>query len=409
MKLTREEPRQIMALEALNKIRDIIAASVRYGAPPDYGAMSTSSGYLLFLLNYAKVFNDESMEEKAYELLDHLLSRKKVYREEIPGTISFCSGVLGTAWVLLHARNRDFIDFDDDILDDLDPVAMNFIEHTMKKGNYDFLHGAGGGIYYLMQKRKTPATLQLLKKAVQLLLDQSIIRDGCQYWESYDVLEERKDANVINLGLSHGMPSIIAILSKLYVWDPEFYFLGDVIRRVVAAVRFGRNDENAGSIYPYAKNIQLAASDTSRIAWCYGDMGIAVSLWQAGEAMDEDDFRQEAVFLLEQISARSTEDTSVNDGALCHGTAGSSHILRTYAAICGSREMSKAADFWLEKTLEYLHPVEGLLTARAKWDAQKGYVNCFSLLEGLSGIGLALLSAYSPERLHWDETLIISL
>jgi lantibiotic biosynthesis protein len=64
-----------------------------------------------------------------------------------------------------------------------------------------------------------------------------------------------------------------------------------------------------------------------------------------------------------------------------------------------------ASNYWYDQTLKMGSRNDGL--AGYKFLSQQGWANEYNLLEGVSGIGLSLLSFLDPS-FSWDECLLIS-
>ena len=72
-------------------------------------------------------------------------------------------------------------------------------------------------------------------------------------------------------------------------------------------------------------------------------------------------------------------------------------------------EFNDAANYWIEKTLKFAKFKDGFAGYKAWYPESKGGSKpVISLLEGISGIGLALLSNITEEESVWDECLLLS-
>ena len=103
---------------------------------------------------------------------------------------------------------------------------------------------------------------------------------------------------------------------------------------------------------------------------------------------------------------RDLQDNFVQDAGLCHGTAGIGHIFYRMWWNTRMPEFKAAADYWFEQTLKMARFPDGLAGFKA-WHSEKygGWVKDYGLLEGVSGIGLALLTYYYEIEPAWDECL----
>jgi lantibiotic modifying enzyme len=147
----------------------------------------------------------------------------------------------------------------------------------------------------------------------------------------------------------------------------------------------------------------------SRLAWCYGDLGIAMSLWQAGIALQNEAWKNKAleILLFAAEKRRDLQQNWVKDAGLCHGTAGIAHIFYRMWWNTHIPEFKNAANYWMNETLKMATFTDGLAGFKT-WHGKEGWVNSCGLLEGISGIGLALLTYYYEIEPTWDECLLLS-
>jgi hypothetical protein len=114
------------------------------------------------------------------------------------------------------------------------------------------------------------------------------------------------------------------------------------------------------------------------------------------------------VRILRRAAVRvNTKANRVYDACLCHGTAGLALLFSKMAWLTGHDELLDAAGHWMRATLDhglndkapggYLYLTTG-----------NRYESNYSLLEGLSGTGLAILSLLEPESfLGWEKGLLL--
>jgi len=214
----------------------------------------------------------------------------------------------------------------------------------------------------------------------------------------------------INLGLAHGMPGVVAILARYLTAGIEVERARTLLEGAVAYLRSAA-DPRFGNRYPAWLSTQRDHQESmSRVAWCYGDLGVAVALLSAATAAGRDDWRAEALALAHGMAARSFESSRVVDTGLCHGAAGVAHLFNRLSQATGDAELARAADTWFARTLAMRRaepiagfprglPVDGVMT----WDPGA------DLLTGACGVALALHAAISPVEPGWDQLLLADL
>ena len=143
------------------------------------------------------------------------------------------------------------------------------------------------------------------------------------------------------------------------------------------------------------------------MAWCYGDLGVGIALWQAGKALKKEKWKKTGLEVLLQSTSRQTfHETSVIDTGICHGCSGIAMIYRRMFLETHRDEFKQAIPYWINQTLNYSHFEDGLVGYKT-WEKNK-WIRDYSLLTGVSGIGLVLLSYLEDDQQDWDEIFLIS-
>jgi len=149
---------------------------------------------------------------------------------------------------------------------------------------------------------------------------------------------------------------------------------------------------------------------STRVAWCYGDLGVSVALLAAATAAERSDWRDDALALAHGMADRSFETSQVNDTGLCHGAAGVAHLFNRLAQATGDTALAAAADRWFDRTLAMRRddgiagfPRAAPSDGTVKWEPDA------DLLNGAAGVALALHAAISPIEPAWDQVLLADL
>ncbi len=171
-----------------------------------------------------------------------------------------------------------------------------------------------------------------------------------------------------------------------------------LLRRLTELVRAARAPREP-SLYP----TKADGTEPSRLGWCYGDLGIASALWQAGSRLGDPAVLDEARELLAHTLAyRDADNGKIADASLCHGSMGVSHMFRRAALATGDRAWLAGADRWLDHTLSLAARPHGLAFHLLDRD-----IACDDLLQGTAGVGLALIASLGIEP-AWDRCLLLS-
>lgn len=365
------------------------------------GAFGEKSGCLLFMAYYSKYFKKNAMPLKTENYLDSLASDlcEGIY------TPSYCHGVSGTLFLLNHLNKYKFINID------TEEVEYYYIQYLKKNltilledGNYDFLHGALGIIYYFLSSPLIKKEKDFFKNFLNKLLKSSINKNHNEiYWE------DKFNGVISNISLSHGICSIILILSYIYKLNLCSIELKNSINKAINYILSQKYAINSIACYP---NINKITDFTKpRLAWCYGDLGIGITLWQVAEILDRQDLLKESVYIFKCAEKRlNLVENRVYDACFCHGSAGISYLFRWMYCNCRKKSFWDTSDYWLSKTIEF-SSTNGDTTEFKSYSNGKFDTADMSLLDGITGIGMVLMSSLigKGNLPPWDSLFLLNL
>ena len=362
-------------------------------------------GALLFIYHY---YLYSKNKELIFIIQNKLL---KLIESEIDSNFSFCSGLAGFSWLINYLKKGGLIDGSiNSFLKETDSYLNISMKHFIKDGNYDYLHGAGGIAWYFLYRIPNNNSTKNLKEFIDELYFLHKKDDGNGIkWES--ILDIKSGKKGYNISLSHGMASIIVILSKLYQKKIETEKTFKLLQGAVNYLLQQKLCSNKYiSIYPNFAIESIKKLHSSRLAWCYGDLGIGISLWHAFQATNNILWKNEALeTLLHSAKRKDLNENMLKDAGLCHGTSGIAHIFNRMYYNTKILEFKKAGDYWVSQTLKMAKFDDGYAGFKA-WRTKEsgGSQPQIGILEGISGIGLSLLSSIYKNRLEWDECLLLS-
>lgn len=328
---------------------------------------------------------------------------------------SHCSGISGIAWCIKHLIDNGFVEEGmDDIFSELDEHLFSFMKEALSSGHYDFLHEGLGVILYFLSKLPDSSAQSYLEEAVTGLEKQAVVNQFGTCWKDNFTQKGKTlgHAHVYNLGLAHGVPSVISVLTLLYQKNISISRTLPLIKDAIKWMMSTRNEpgDNCLSLYPtiVSTNNKAIGNKQSRLGWCYGDLGIAVTLWNAGTRLQNEDYKREARKIFDHTQTwRDKENGSIRDACLCHGAMGISHMFRRVYLETGDAAYATTAERWLQEALAMATWKDG--PAGFKNLVEQGYQNSYNLLEGIAGIGLGLIAALDKETdPAWDRCLLLS-
>ena len=368
-----------------------------------YGLYSGEFGVLLFLFYYSRYSKNKNHYLKTENYAESLFNR--FFNETTLHT--FCGGISGVLYLFEFLRENDFIDIDVSASQSLlDHYLISRMRLDIRQEYYDFMHGAlGVGLYFL----KKGSNHESIKSLIDFLYQIAEKDADNQIFKWKSIINPEKNSIGYNLSLSHGIASIIIFLSRAVDSGIKDEI---VMEMLTGAVNYElsqqRNFSQFGFHFPnYIISDSQDTVSKSRLAWCYGDLGIGIALWQAGKVIDNANWKEKGLeVLLQSVQRQKSEYSSVIDAGICHGSAGLAMIFRRMYLETGRNEFKDAVNHWLYYTLHMARFEDGL--AGYKTFIKDEWICDYSLLNGISGIGLVLLTYLEDDKQTWDEIFLIS-
>ena len=349
---------------------------------------------------------DQGYDDIAMELLERAIDTTG----EVQAPPGFYSGFSGVAWTLEHLRGRLFEDEGEDPGQEVASALLEHVALSPWRGHYDLISGLVGFGVYALERLPMAGGRECLERVVARLREISVLQPGGVTWRTgTDLMLERElesypEGN-FNLGVAHGVPGVIAMLAQACAAGVDARDLLDGAVAWLLAQKLPPGSESFFS-YNVAPGIE---PKSSRLAWCYGDLGIAASLLVAARAMGEAEWEREAIAIAHGCAARPRESSGIIDAGICHGAAGAAHLFNRIYQATGDPVFRDAALAWIEQVMAYREPGKGVggfemwvvgVGEELAWRADPGF------LTGSSGVGLALLAAVTAVEPEWDRILL---
>ncbi|WP_299529594.1 lanthionine synthetase LanC family protein [Ulvibacterium sp.] len=394
------------------KLREInLVIKKKHTESQDVGLFTGLSGLALFQFYYAKYLDNDKIADDGLETIS--LCIKKVNSGYSYPT--YCDGIAGMGWTMQHLKKEGFLDDDcEELLSYFDDYLHNQMTFEFGRSNYDFFHGALGYAFYFLSRYKYTDDSNLKKRYASFLYDSikslkelSISDGNFIKWES--TLDRRKNNKVYNLGLSHGMASILNFLGRLYRFQEFKKSTEELINRGIGyLISFEENTKGLSHFPAYIEK-NIPAEYKSRLAWCYGDLGIGLSLLQIGASLGDIYLEKRALRILKSSTKRKTKnETSVIDSGICHGSYGNALIYERVFQKTNNPLFKKSSKFWMVDGLQKAIHKDGYAGYKQWNPPAQNWAPQLSLLEGIGGIGLVIIDYLSEDSNTWDECLMIS-
>ena len=366
------------------------------------GVLTGLSGIALFQIYYSKYKKDRNEyrlgEEKLIDCIEGVGTKY--------GMSTYCSGLAGVGWVLSHLEQEKFLEpMDNSLYAKMDSHLYKLMINDINEGYYDFLHGSLGYSYYFLIRYNLSGN-PFYKKC---LSDFLISLKKCSQKDEFGIkwVSSITSNSDINLSLAHGMSSILNFLSRT-ILIPELQAISKEL--LIESTEFIcsklNKNENPFVFFPSTlKSEDKELIYNSRLAWCYGDLGIGISLLKSARATNNTQLNHQILQMLFSTTRRKTEQqTNVNDPMICHGSFGLYTMYDYLYDLTKNRHFYEASIYWFNKGF---NQKDENLKTYAMWNAELfRYDKNDTLLNGLSGVGLSLISFLTGWN-RWTESIML--
>ncbi len=387
------------------------------------GLLSGLAGQLLFQFKLSD-FDTALVNEVVFsDKLDFLQQQLANYAQQP----DLNNGLSGQAWFLEFINQAQGQDYDADFCEEVDDILADILAVDLWQGEIEMVLGLSGIAMYAGRRSRKSSSTVLFERIINHFENLSIkTTANTLSWSQpsnsvYRFNKEKPEELEFNLGLAHGVPSIIAALlpalnipslykrtKSLLVQSCDWLIEQQLIQST--------NEQYSSCFDSYCtgnftgKSVTIDKDDEvksgSRLGWCYGDLTIALTLARVGNALELPSYLEKAKEVGLLAAKRDSINGSVYDAGICHGSAGLALIFQLLHQQLKEPELLQAANKWLIHTLE-LYREKGIAGLYMYSGLTEEYQEDVGLLMGLSGIGLCLLSALGQEA-DWADSLLMA-
>lgn len=398
------------AIEAI--AADIGSPSNAFGPSARWSLAGGTAGTALFFAYLAEATGDARHRELAYDHLEAALDGVA----QAHG-LGLWDGLLGVSWVFDHLAGDLFeVEDDDGDESDADDALRRLLQGAPRFENYDLIQGLAGFGVACLEGLPRPGA----RRALDLVLDhllggQERLETGISWWTPPRLLppwqQELAPDGYYNLGVAHGVAAVVTLLARCIQASIRRQELLPLLDELVRWVLAQRSVDGFPSWVPKHR----PAAQGSRLAWCYGDPGVAAALLAAAQATGRRSWAAMADEVAHQAATRDLALAGVRDAGLCHGSAGVAHLFHRLYRGTDNPYLAEAARHWFGHALDLRHPERGIGGFQAwtipqdQFDSgELQWVDDPGLLTGSAGIGLSLLAGVTAHEPCWDGALLIS-
>jgi hypothetical protein len=366
--------------------------------------------------------------ERAGELAEHYLDEAAETLATVPMSPGLFGGFTGVAWTSQHLRRLLGAEEEEEECDagaaaaadsqeDLDRALLAALAQEAWPGDFDLVRGLAGLGVYALERLPRPTALRCLVAVVDRLEQCAEAAGEGIAWRTRAELmaphhRAEEPLGVFNLGVAHGVPGVLALLAAAGRIEPCAPRARALLAGAVGWLRAVPRLERGGPRFGQWVSPRTGLRPARRLAWCYGDPGVAATLLSAARAAGETGWEREALEIAREAAQVPLAESGVVDAALCHGATGVAHLYNRIYQATGEDLFATAARLWFERALALRRPGEGiggfcapqgLASPAVGWGGDPG------LITGAAGVGLALLAAIGDLEPGWDRLLRVAI
>jgi len=361
-------------------------------------------GTIIFYFHLHKLTKEERYYTLAVQYLEKFYD---ILEQGLPNSYLYSSGLGGIAWFLEYISQ--FIDIDNEFdTEEFDAAFFEAANEELHKRNFEFLSGFSGILLYLLKKKNRNNTFHQLTSFIDKLHDEIFAnKDPLNFFQQQDDIHQFPS---INLGVSHGIYGLVAMLNKVYAKGINPEKCKAILELIIQLTQENKKDfYTVGYFFPNRVGEGIKTLPSTRLAWCYGDLGILSVLYQTSMVLKDEALEKEVLDMLKLTSHRKDATLNLLDDVwLCHGTSGAAHIYKRLYMQTGIQDFKFASDYWYQKTLHQLDKGHLQIQKNLSRSGRYARKDLTGFLIGYSGLGLALISSISPHNPDWDEMILLS-
>lgn len=203
------------------------------------------------------------------------------------------------------------------------------------------------------------------------------------------------------VGVAHGAAGLVSYLASVAGGGLSCSARAQSLLAAVVRWLLRQRDPVVGDAPPQWRDSGYAPS---RVTWCYGDPGIALTLAVAAEVTGSATIRAAVAQLASGAVARHPEEAGVIDACLCHGAAGlvwfGRRVLDAGTIVADRQQAERFTAHWSRYVIEQRR------AGPLQFFRGSGTDRNSSFLEGDTGVALALLQAATGTRPSWEQLLL---
>ncbi|MCJ7992734.1 lanthionine synthetase C family protein [Priestia sp. OVS21] len=387
-------------------------------------------GICLLLAELDKLYPNEEWDIVGHK---YLLELKNYMETQGIHSLSLWGGLTGICFATLalskgRTRYQNLLDNLHQILIQSLPNEINKCMKHLSEGvnmtDYDVIGGLSGIGRYLLYHQQDENMGKLLELLLTYIIalteDKEVNGEMVPGWyipSENQFLDQEKGQypnGNFNLGFAHGISGCLALLAISKLQGYEIEKQDQAIEKISNWLIGWTQPDEYGPLWPgrisWEEHVlnECKSKATPYEAWCYGEAGIARSLWLAGAALNKSEWKNISLDTFIGMNQRSKSNYTLISPTYCHGMAGTLHLVQLMIQENPLTELLEYKEFLLKQLLKHIDSdkifgitdIEVVRKQHYKFDKP-------GLLSGSAGVALVLLSIFSKRELEWDSAFLV--
>lgn len=408
-----------------------------------WGATTLSNGFPGLLLLFTTL--DELYPDEEWDIPSHALviKIKELIEAGSVANLSLFGGLAGCCYAIQAASrgNTRYQRLTEKLNDQLYTMAQEFYLQPLQEkcklklpctpDLYDPISGLTGLCTVALQTHHLESSRSFLDKCLKLCM--ALTQElpigpykvpGWYVPRHYQFTEQDKNnypRGNFNLGLAHGIPSVLALLSLTYLQGIILEGQKEAIQKIVDWIQ-AKGKSFDGFIYwesrcSFEEEVLRSASlftESPVEGWCYGTPGVARTIYLAGKALKNPELQKFAFEAFLGTFSRIDITTHYSSPTFCHGLSGMLTLSRLMARDSGSTVLENWNERMERSLLSLYQPSYPFGFKEIEIDFFQEESRTLKIMErdnigilsGSAGILLSLLSK-NMKSLPWAKIFLI--
>ena len=379
-----------------------------YGNEQAFSLLAGQTGIVLLQALLYQGTKNEDYKKNVHDGIEHITG---VIESVDRPLATFCNGLAGFGWLMIYLNKNNIIDIDtDEYLEELDQLLDIELDRMLNEKNFDIMHGAMGLGLYFIKRNNVNGVIKIIN---ELIAEKHDLNSGTA-WSRFDNYSRKE--YIYDFGLAHGIAGTLYFLGKCHAAG----IMQETCKELIdGCVDFFMNNiqpesDAPGSFFPnsiIAKQYKTDAQrvQLSRVAWCYGDLGILHTLLLVSIWLEDKILKDKVLTMLVKVAERkSIPESLVSDAGFCHGTVGICYLFKNIYKLSGNDLFLKTADYWLQQTLNFCRNEPLSVCGYLFFTGRTGWMSQTDILAGIGGIGIVLTDYNYAINSDWNECFFLS-